>query len=102
MPSYDTLVEAINDLKKRGFDHDFNLEQDRLYCKQLKMHYRPKEFMITEVHRFEGMSNPDDNSVLYAIETSNHDKGVLVDAYGTYSEALSDEMLAKLKASYQR
>ncbi|WKN43773.1 phosphoribosylpyrophosphate synthetase [Tunicatimonas pelagia] len=102
MSSYDTLVEAINDLRKRGFEHDFNLEHDRLYCKQLKMHYRPKEFTITEVHRFEGMTDPGDNSVLYAVETSNHDKGVLVDAYGAYSEALSQEMIVKLKAGYQQ
>ncbi len=101
MHSYDTLVEATNDLKKRGFEHDFNLERDRLYCKQLKMHYRPKEFIIKEVHRFEGMTDPGDNSVVYAVETSNHDKGVLIDAYGTYSEALSDGMLEKLKAGYQ-
>jgi len=102
MPSYDTLVEALNDLQARGYVHDFNLEKDRIYCKQLKMHYRPKEFTITEVHRFEGMSNPDDNSVLYAIETSNHDRGTLVDAYGTYAESVSDELLAKLKAGYQQ
>ena len=102
MAQYDTLVEAINDLRDRGFDHDFNLEKDRIYCKQLKMYYRPKEFNIVEVHRFEGMSNPDDNSVLYAVETSNHDKGLLVDAYGAYAESVSEDLLAKLKAAYQK
>ncbi|MEQ9441791.1 MAG: phosphoribosylpyrophosphate synthetase [Cyclobacteriaceae bacterium] len=102
MAQYDTLVEAINGLRDRGFGHDFNLEKDRIYCTQLKMYYRPKEFNIVEVYRFEGMSNPDDSSVLYAVETSNHDKGVLVDAYGAYAESVSDEILAKLKAAYQK
>jgi len=101
MKTYDTLVEATNDLKKRGFEHDFNLERDRLYCKRLKSYYHPKEFEIKEVHRFEGMTNPGDNSVVYALETSNHDKGILVDAYGVYSEALSQEMVDKLKADYR-
>ena len=100
MHQYDTLSEATNDLQKRGFTHDFNLEKDRIYCKQLNMHYRPKEFNVTEVYRFEGMSNPDDNSVVYAIETSNGDKGILVDAYGAYAESISEEMLRKLKINY--
>ncbi len=101
MHQYDTLSEATNDLQKRGFEHDFNVEKDKIYCKQLKMHYRPKEFDIVEVHRFEGMSDPDDNSVVYAVETSNGDKGLLVDAYGAYAESISDELLAKLKIRYQ-
>lgn len=100
MHQYDTLSEATNDLQKRGFTHDFNLEKDKIYCKQLNMYYRPKEFSITEVYRFEGMSNPDDNSVVYAIETSNGDKGILVDAYGAYAESISEEMLRKLKINY--
>ena len=96
MNSYDTLVEALQDLKKRGFTHDFNLEKDRIYCTNLKMYYRPKEFNVLEFYRFEGMSNPDDNAILYAVETSTGDKGVLVDAYGVY-ESVSPEMINKLK-----
>lgn len=99
MKQYDTLVEALQDLKKRGFIHDFNLEQDRIYCTQLKMYYHPKEFHVLEFYRFEGMSNPDDNSILYAVETSTGDKGVLVDAYGTY-ESISPEMIEKLKIQH--
>ena len=94
---YDTLSEATTDLLKRGFEHDFTLEEDRIYCKKLNMHYRLKEFNIVEVHRFEGMSNPDDNSVVYAVETSNGDKGMLIDAYGAYANSTSDGLLATLK-----
>lgn len=101
MHQYDTLSEATNDLQKRGFEHDFNLEKDKIYCKQLKMHYRPNEFNIVEVHRFEGMSDPNDNSVVYAIETSNGDRGLLVDAYGAYADSISEELLNKLKVSYR-
>ncbi len=102
MNTYDTLVEATNDLQKRGFEHNFNLESDRLYCEKLEKYYHPKEFTIKEVHRFEGMTNPSDNSVVYALETNNGDKGMLVDAYGTYADSLSEEMLSKLKAGYQQ
>lgn len=96
MKSYDTLIEALQDLKERGFTHDFNVEQDKIYCTNLKMYYHPKEFQVVEFYRFEGMSNPDDNAIVYAVETSTGDKGVLVDAYGAY-ESMSQEMVDKLK-----
>ena len=43
------------------------------------------------------MSSTDDNSVLYAISSKNEIKGLLVDAYGVYSESLSESMIQKLK-----
>jgi len=99
MKSYDTLVEALQDLKKRGFTHDFNIEQDRIYCTNLKMYYHPKAFNVLEFYRFEGMSNPDDNAIVYAVETSTGDKGVLVDAYGAY-ESMTQDMIDKLKIQH--
>ncbi len=97
MKSYDTLQEAIKDLRKQGYQHDFNVEKDKIYCKTLKMYYKPKEFDIKETYRFEGMSSPDDNDVLYAIETSVGDKRIMVDAYGAYAESITPEMLQKLR-----
>jgi len=97
MKSYDTLQEAISGLRAEGYQHDFNLENDKIYCPTLKMYYQPKDFEVVETHRFEGMSNPDDNEVLYAIRTSTGDRGIMVDAYGTYAESISQEMLNKLR-----
>jgi hypothetical protein len=60
----------------------------------------PAEFQISQVHRFEGMTNPADNTVLYAIEGKHGDKGVLVDAYGAYSDPLSAAMIEKLRIAH--
>lgn len=96
MRDYQNMVDALNDLKKRGYGHDFNLKPFCLECASLQLQLHPEEFEIKEVYRFEGMSDPDDNSVLYAIESNQGIKGVLVDAYGTYAEALTLEMASKL------
>ena len=93
---YDTLTEALDMWKKDGYEYDFNLKEDRLECKKLGKDYRSKDFNIVKVARFEGMSNPDDNSVLYAIEANDGTKGILTDAYSTYSQAISPEMAKKL------
>jgi len=97
MKSYDTLTEALNDLQKRGYTCDFNLREKDIESKKLKESYQPDYFEIIEVHRFEGMSSTDDSSVLYVIETDTGLKGTLVDAYGTYANSVSKEMLDKLR-----
>lgn len=102
MKNYDTLVEALNSLKAEGYTYDFNLLGDCLSCKDLDQNFGPEEFHVEEVYRFEGASNPDDNSVLYVIRTDSGVKGTLVDAYGAYSEEITPELLAKLKMDRNR
>ena len=53
--------------------------------------------MIDKYYRFEGMSDPGDNSIVYAISAVTGEKGVLVDAYGMYSENMTPEMIRKLQ-----
>ena len=97
MKTFDTLSQAISALKVRGYVNDFNLHPEWIECQPLNKQLGPEEFHVDEVHRFEGMTNPDDNSVLYAIASTGGLKGVLVDAYGVYSEAVSPEMIKKLQ-----
>lgn len=96
MAFYETLVEALNDLRARGYTYNFNIRPDCLHCVEADQLLDPRQFEIAEVHRFEGMSNPDDNTVLYAIESHSGLRGVLVNAYGLYADPLSDDMIAKL------
>ena len=97
MKSYDTLSEAIQDLQSRGYTYDFNLKPHCLECASLKLEIHPDDFEIDELHRFEGMSSTDDNSILYAISSKNGIKGTLVDAYGVYAENISEQMRKKLR-----
>ena len=57
-------------------------------------------FTVDEYHRFEGASNPSDNSIVYAIHSNDGVKGVLVDAYGMYSESLTEDMARKLRVMH--
>jgi len=97
MKNYDTLSEATNDLNERGYTHDFKLESEAITCTSMNVSLSPDNFTIDEYYRFEGASNPDDNSVIYAISSKEGVKGVIIDAYGVYAESLSFNMLQKLK-----
>lgn len=96
MRSFETLSEAINRLKQEGYVHDFNLHPEWIECPPLKLKLSPEEFHVDQLYRFEGMTNPSDSSILFAISSTSGLKGLLVDAYGTYSEALSTIMIKKL------
>ena len=96
MIAYDTLSEAVNGLKKRGYTIDFNLDFDCITCDKTPISLKPSEFEITEVYRFEGNSDPADEAVVYAIESNRGQKGVLVNGYGPSSDAMSSEMAKKL------
>lgn len=98
MKDYGTLSQAINKLKlEEGYNIDFNLLDEHLENKKDKEKYLPNEFEVDKVLRFEGMSDPGDNSILYAITTSSNKKGLLIDAYGAYSGQISKEIMKKLQ-----
>lgn len=96
MSSYPSLAPAMNALKEKGFDHDFNIEKDCIYSQKTGTYYKPEEFNVIEVHRFEGQSNPADSTILFAIETGRGDKGLLVDAYGADAHEVGPELKKKL------
>ncbi len=96
MTNYDTVTEAVQDLKRRGYSIDFNIAFDKLICSENDICLHPDEFEIVEVYRFEGNTDPADEAIVYAIESNKGHKGVLVNAYGTYAEGMSQEMVKKL------
>jgi hypothetical protein len=97
MENYDTVVAALQGLKLKGHTLDFNLAFDKIICNENGVCLNPDEFEITEVYRFEGATNPDDEDVVYAIESKDGSiKGSLTSAYGPYADSISSEMVQKL------
>lgn len=94
---YDTLSQAIKALQDQGYTEDFNLLHDSIDCRGRSIRLRPEDFDIDKVFRFFGASDPDDESILYAISSNKYSlKGILVNGYGISSDPLSEEMLRKL------
>ena len=97
MYTYDTVSEAINDLSNRGYQDNLRIGNDCLHCDNKNVQLSPKDFHIDEVYRFEGNTDPADETIVYAISsTDNSVKGTLVDAYGTYYDSASEELVEKL------
>lgn len=81
------LQKCLTKLEEKGYNDQFRVEKKYLQSlTDKKKKYKPKDVKAANFYRFEGTSNPDDMSILYAIETSDGRKGTLIDAYGMYSD----------------
>lgn len=96
---YDTLSEAMAALRVQGYVDDFNLQSHCLDCRVGEIQLYPHEFEIDKVFRFYGPSDPQDESILYAISSDKYGlKGLLVNGYGYSADSLTQEMVEKLGA----
>lgn len=93
---YTSLSEATRDLHARGYVIDFNLRGNCVECPEFELQLAPEQFTIDEFHRFEGMSSTDDNSIVFAITSDKGERGLLVDAYGVYSNSMSESIIKRL------
>ena len=98
MEPYATLSETLNELRREGYVEAFNLQQNCLECRDGQFKVFADEFKVDKFYRFEGESNPSDAAILYAISSDTKGlKGVLVNAYGIYSDSVTDEIAGKLE-----
>lgn len=83
-----TLSERVNSAVQEGYVENFQVEAKGLTVagKDEPKHYKAEDVKIKNFYRFEGASDPQDNSILYLIETSDGRKGTLIDAYGMYAD----------------
>ncbi len=95
--AFSTVTEAMAWLHEQGYTYDFNLDEDCLTYDGGQKKLSPEDFVIDEVFRFEGMTDPGDEHVVYAIASETHGvKGVLMNAFGPYADSLSADMIKKL------
>ena len=76
----------MSKLEQHGYTGQFRVEKDRLVNLTSGKKYKSADVKAVNFYRFEGISDPDDMSILYAIETTDGAKGTLSDAYGNYSD----------------
>lgn len=81
------MQRCLMKLEEKGYNDQFRVEKKMLVStKDKKKKYKPKDVTAANFYRFEGVSDPEDMSILYAIETTDGNKGTLIDAYGNYSD----------------
>ncbi|MBA5628182.1 hypothetical protein [Moheibacter lacus] len=88
---YAGAEEALEELKNEGFVKDFNIN-----CCEIEQN--PSVFEIIYIYRYEGMSNPDDESTVYGIHNAESgEKGVFVAGDLAFNEEHAARVLLQLE-----
>lgn len=88
-----TMSACMNKAVKEGFVDSFKVSSKGMYAPATDKYYKPEEVSVINFYRFEGESDPSENAILYTIQTADGVKGMLIDAYGAYSDVkVSDFM----------
>ena len=97
---YATVSEAVEELHKQGYTLDFNLAYGKLIVADKE--YEADDFMIADLYRYEGPSDPADEATVYALVSKSGLKGILVSGYGISSDSASEETLKELHYKYRQ
>ncbi|WP_452226049.1 hypothetical protein [Lacinutrix cladophorae] len=92
-------IEYIERLKKHGYTNNFRLVNEKLIEVNSKDAFMPHQIYIDKEMRFEGMSNPSDASILYAITTSSGLQGTVLASYGPTGNLELAEFFKKIPKS---
>jgi|SRR4030095_596173 hypothetical protein len=91
-----TITEIIETLKKQGYNYDFLVENGEVINRETGERFFPDDLIIESTQRYEGDSNPDDSTVVYAITAKSGTRGILVDSYGAYADPKIAALISRI------
>ena len=97
MPFMSPLTSRMDSSKEKGFTENFEIvSASTMVNHDTGKEYLPTDATIVNFYRFEGITDPGDNNILYQIETSDGKKGLLVAPYGSDCPAHVADFVAKI------
>jgi hypothetical protein len=84
----ETLSHAVDRLTAAGYRDDFHADAVGLHATIAGCSHEPEAFLVDEVFRYEGPTDPADESIVFALRCKPHG------AKGTYTVAFGPNMPA--------
>lgn len=78
----ETLSQAMERLRRDGYRASWRAEDGALVCGEDDQRHDPSTMTVDEVVRFEGASDPGDESALFALTAPSGTRGLYEIAYG--------------------
>ncbi len=91
-----TMTDCTNHLLSQGYREEFQIGDLSIKSLSDDISYLPKDVHISNFYRFEGMNDPSDSAILYAVETHDGKKGLLIDAYGANADPRLGEFIKQI------
>ncbi|WP_312752297.1 hypothetical protein [Epilithonimonas hominis] len=81
-----TLSQVMEKLREKGITDEIRMTDDKKFViSGTEKSYRSEDLKILRTYRFEGASDPADNTALYLVEDLYGDKAMIIDSYGADS-----------------
>jgi hypothetical protein len=93
----DSLSDALAALNRAGFADDFYAEGELLRSRSRGSLYTPESMTVESFARFEGMSDPDDQAILFALSSKDGIRGTYATAYGAGIDDQDAAIIARLR-----
>jgi hypothetical protein len=92
---FDSLVDAINALTEKGYTETFITENKLLKGLNCKRFFQAENLKVVQTFRFEGQTNPSDQSELMAVEANDGTKGMIITTY-SYDNNLDPDVIKRI------
>ena len=93
----ENLSGVVNELSAAGYTDTFRAEAQGLRAVTAGCVHAPESLAVDKVVRFEGITNPDDEAIVFALHCRAHGaKGTYVTAYGPQMSPIDAEMARRL------
>ncbi|AFD07983.1 hypothetical protein [Solitalea canadensis] len=97
MKKFIQLFQYLTDLTKKGYNYTFELKENGLRLIEKNLFFTPESFTIKEYYKLDGIKDPKDASLVFAIESNDGlFKGALITAYSAFNELISADLIKKL------
>jgi hypothetical protein len=88
-----TMVSVMAKLNQAGYKDQFRISKGKLERLSDQKTWDANQVRIMDFYRFEGVTDPDDMSILYALECNDGTRGTISNSYGTYADTEVDEFM---------
>lgn len=99
---YINLTQTISEFQKRGFHRTFHFENNQLQCYQNGKKFGAEEVEIVEYHRFGGDDTHPQESIIFAIECNDGEKGYIVSNDNNLSSIRLRQFMDKAKIKLRK
>lgn len=96
----DTLTDRMQQLRATGWVEELSIVDGAVTCDACGCASEPEEVVVDEVYRFEGASDPGDQSILFAITMPCDHRGALPASYGKDTAPDISRALKRLDLSH--
>ncbi|MBV8882027.1 MAG: hypothetical protein JO332_18875 [Planctomycetaceae bacterium] len=91
------MSEVVDRLTQAGFTEVFTGESGGIRGTKSNMLHTPQELEIIRIERFEGISNPEDETMVLALHCKTHDcRGTYITPYGKDMPSVDATLIRKI------